>query len=344
MLRSQSWLGFVGAALLWQAAGPASAQGSGEAAPFFKGKTLNAIVGFQAGSSSDVYLRTFTRHVARHLPGNPNVVVQNMPGAGSLVATMHMANLAARDGSVIALANPGTLMEPLINPQTTKFDPRQFGWIGNLADEHTMCGMWAKDISTFDDLKKREIAFGATGGTASSAMEARLVARILGLKHRVVEGYRGLAEVRLAAERGEVDGHCALYMSILKSEQEEQFRSGRIKIPVQLGLGRHPELANVPNVFEVAGKEDTEILKFLSVQWAIPRALLLPPGVPADRLAAWRAAFDATVVDPQFRADAAKAKLHIKPMPGAAVEPIIAAMMATPEAVLERTRTIVKAK
>src|SRR5262245_53557844 len=188
----------------------ARAQGSHDLTAFFRGRTVQAIVGFQGGSSSDAYMRTFARHVGRHLPGNPTVVIQHMPGAGSLVATLHLANVAAKDGSVFALYNPGILIEPLINPQTAKFDPRTFGWIGSLADEHTMCGFWAKDINTLDDLRKREVAMGATGGTAGSAVEARLVAKMLGLRFRIVEGYRGLAEVRLAAERGEVDGHCAL--------------------------------------------------------------------------------------------------------------------------------------
>ena len=328
----------LGAAL----AGPAAAQAPDDPAAFFKGRAVSAIVGFQAGSSSDVYMRTFARHVGRHLPGQPQVIVQNMPGAGSLLSVQHLANVAPRDGSVLALYNPGILIEPLINPQTTRIDPRTFGWIGSLADEQTMCGFWAKDITTLEDLRKREIAFGATGGTAASAVEGRLIARMLGLRFRMVEGYRGLAEVRLAAERGEVDGHCSLYMSILKSEQEDAWKAGRIKIPIQVGLAGHPELPGVPNLFDLVDEPNKRILRLLATQWTIARPLSLPPGVPLARIMAWRSAFEATVKDAEFLTDAAKAKLWINPMSAERIEPIIAATMQTPEAVLEATRTILK--
>jgi tripartite-type tricarboxylate transporter receptor subunit TctC len=263
-----------------------------------------------------------------------------MPGAGSLIAVQHLANLAPKDGTAFALYNPGILIEPLLNPQATRIDPRTFGWIGSLADEQPMCGFWAKDIATIADLRKREVALGATGGTAASAVEGRLFMRMLGVKFRMVEGYRGLAEVRLAAERGEVDGHCSLYMSILKSEQETAWKEGRIKVPIQ--AGKHPELPGVPNLLEIVEGENRQILQFLSTQWAIARPLSLPPGVPAARIAAWRAAFQATLKDPEFLADAAKAKLWINPMSAERIEPMIAAMMQTPEPVLAATRAILK--
>ncbi len=321
---------------------PAFAQSPDDTAAFFRGKTISAIVGFQGGSSSDAYMRTFARHVSRHLPGNPNVVVQHMPGAGSLIAVQHLANVAPRDGTVFGLYNPGVLIEPLLNPQSSRIDPRTFGWIGNFADEQTMCGFWSKDISTLADLRKREIAFGATGGTAGSAVEGRLVARMLGLKFRMVEGYRGLAEVRLAAERGEIDGHCALYMSILKSEQEAAWQAGKIKIPIQVGLTKHPELPEVPNLFDLVDEKQKNVLRLLATQWTVARPISMPPGVPPARIAAWRAAFDATMKDPEFLADAAKAKLYVRPLSAEKIEPIIAEMMQTPESVLQDARAILK--
>ena len=180
-----------------------------------------------------------------------------------------------------------------------------------------MCGFWAKDIARSTICRKREIALGATGGTAGSAVEGRLVARMLGLKFRMVEGYRGLAEVRLAAERGEVDGHCALYMSILKSEQEDAWKAGRIKIPIQVGIAKHPELPGVPNLFDLVDEPKRDVLRLLATQWTVARPLSLPPGVaPRARIAAWRAAFEATMKDPEFLADAAKAKLYVRPLSG----------------------------
>jgi len=334
--------GFGMAMVVAIVATPAVAQPAEDVAAFFQGRQVNAIVGFQAGSSSDAYMRVFARHVARHLPGQPAVIVQNMPGAGSLLSVQHLANIAPRDGTHFALYNPGILIEPLLNPKATKIDPRTFGWIGSLANEQTMCGFWAKDISTLDDMRKREIALGATGGTAGSAVEGRLVMRMLGIKFRMVEGYRGLAEVRLAAERGEVDGHCSLYMSILKSEQEDAWMSGRIKIPIQLGSPKHPELPNVPSLYDIVDEPNRKILRLLSTQWNVARPLSLPPGVPPARIAAWRKAFEAATKDPDFLADAAKAKLWINPLSAEKIEPIIAATMETPAAVIEATQAILK--
>lgn len=323
---------------------PGSAQGPGASealAAFFRGKNLQAIVGFQGGSTYDLNLRAFSRHVGRHLPGNPTVIVQNMPGAGSLTATLYIANVAARDGTVIGIHNPTNLIEPLINPQT-KFDARTFGWVGSIADEHTSCGFWAKDIATLDDLKKREIAIGATGGSAGSAVEGRLVASMLGLRFRIIEGYRGLAEVRLAAERGEVDGHCALFRSVLTSEQRDAFKAGRIKIPIQIGLESHPQFAGIPNLFDLVGAADKQLLRLTIGQWRFARPLSLPPGVAEERLAAWRKAFDATMQDPEFLADMDKAGLPVKPLAGAAIQPMVEEMAATPAAVVERAREVIK--
>ena len=321
----------------------AAAQGQDVLAAFFTGRTIQAVVGFQGGSTYDLNLRAFSRHVGKHLPGNPSVIVQNMPGAGSLTATLYIANVAARDGSVIGIHNPTNLIEPLINPQV-KFDPAALGWIGSIADEHTSCGFWAKDINTLADLKTREIAIGATGGTAGSAVEGRLVSAMLGLKFRIVEGYRGLAEVRLAAERGEVDGHCALFRSVLTSEQREAYKAGRIKIPIQIGLTSHPDFTGIPNLFDLADEQDKAVLRLTIGQWRFARPISLPAGVAPDRVAAWRAAFDATMKDPGFLTDMEKAGLPVHPLAGPQIQPMVAEMMSTPQAVIDRARTFIKGK
>ncbi len=302
------------------------------------------MVGYQGGSTYDLYLRAFGRHAQKHLPGNPTIIIQNMPGAGALTATIYLANVAAKDGSVIGILNPANLIEPLINPETTKFDPRGFNWIGSLSEEHTSCGFWAKDITTLDDLKKREISIGSTGPTAGSSVEARLVAGMLGLNFRVVEGYRGLAEVRLAAARGEVDGHCALFMSVLKSEQATAWQAGQIKVPIQIGLKGHPLFAGVPNLYDLVDEPNKQLLRLLIGQWSYARPLALPPGTPADRVEAWRKAFEATVKDPEYQADMAKARLDVTLTPGTAIAPIVEQMMQTPAPVIERARALIKGK
>lgn len=333
----------LAAALLAGSSFAAAAQGQDAVADFFRGRTIQAVVGFQGGSTYDLNLRVFARHVGKHLPGNPTVIVQNMPGAGALTATLYIANVAARDGSVIGIHNPTNLIEPLINPQT-KFDPAALGWVGSIADEHTSCGFWAKDINTLADLKTREIAIGATGGTAGSAVEGRLVSMMLGLKFRIVEGYRGLAEVRLAAERGEVDGHCALFQSVLTSEQRDAYKAGRIKIPIQIGLTSHPDFAGIPNLFDIVDEKDKAVLRLTIGQWRFARPISLPSGVAPDRLAAWRAAFDATMKDAEFAGDMDKAGLPVRPLSGAQIQPMVAEMMSTPTEIVGRARVFIKGK
>lgn len=329
----------VVAAALWL---PPSASAQSDTAAFFKGRTVQGVVGYQAGSTYDTYLRIFGRHAQKHLPGNPTIIVQNMPGAGALTATIYLANVAAKDGSVIGILNPANLIEPLINPETTRFDPRAFNWIGNLAQEHTSCGFWAKDITTLEDLKKREISIGSTGPTAGSSVEARLVSGMLGLKFRIVEGYRGLAEVRLAAARGEVDGHCALFMSVLKSEQATAWQAGQIKVPIQIGLTGHPEFGTTPNLYDLVGESDKQLLRLLIGQWSFARPMALPPGTPAERVAAWRAAFEATVKDPEFITEMAKARLDVHAIAGEKIAPLVEQTMRTPAPVVERARALLK--
>jgi tripartite-type tricarboxylate transporter receptor subunit TctC len=331
----------LAAAVLTGTISASHAQGQDAVAAFFKGRTIQAVVGFQGGSTYDLVLRAFARHVSKHLPGNPTVIVQNMPGAGALTATLYIANVAARDGSVIGIHNPTNLIEPLINPQA-KFDPAALGWVGSVADEHTSCGFWAKDINTLADLRKREIAIGATGGSAGSAVEGRLVSAMLDLKFRIVEGYRGLAEVRLAAERGELDGHCALFRSVLTSEQREAYKAGRIKIPIQIGLTSHPDFTGIPNLFDLVDEQNKAVLRLTIGQWRFARPISLPPSVAADRLAAWRAAFDATMIDPQFEKDMEKAGLPVRPLAGAQIQPMVAEMMGTPQNVIDRARSFIK--
>jgi tripartite-type tricarboxylate transporter receptor subunit TctC len=228
-------------AMLTVAATAAAAQDD-PAAAFYRGRTVQAIVGYPPGSTFEFYLRAFAPHFGRHLPGNPTVIIQHMPGAGSLKATAYLANLAPRDGSVFGIINPVNTIEPMLDPANARFDPLAFSWLGSLNSEISTCASWSRDLKSLADLRRREVVVGSTGPSSGSTVDARVLAALTGVNFKIVTSYPGLAEVRLAAERGEVDGHCGLQASAIKSLLWDEFRAGRFSVPVQMGLRRHPDL------------------------------------------------------------------------------------------------------
>jgi tripartite-type tricarboxylate transporter receptor subunit TctC len=279
--------------------------------------------------------------MGRHVPGHPNIIIQHMPGAGSLKATNYLASVAAADGSVFGMPNPVNTTEPLIDPERTKFDPRKFQWLGSLNTETATCGFWAKDISKADDLKKRQIVVGSTGPASGSTIDAKALAALLKLDIKIVSGYPGLTEVRLAAERGEVDGHCGLLVSSIKTDVWDQYKSGKIKVPLQMGLTRHPDLGDVPNAYDlVTSEEDRALFRLIFGPWSYGRPLMAPPNTPPDRVAALRNAVQATLKDPAFQADAKRLNLEVQPVGHEAIARTVDELFRTPEPVLQRARTM----
>jgi tripartite-type tricarboxylate transporter receptor subunit TctC len=324
---------------------PGAAHAQDAVASFYRGRTVQAVVGYPPGSTFELYLRMFTQHMARHIPGEPRVVVQHMPGAGSLKATGYLASVAAKDGTVFGMPNPVNTIEPLIDPERSKFNPRQFNWLGSLNSEISTCGIWNKSIRTVDDMKQRQVAVGATGPSSGSAVDAKVLAALLGINFKLVTGYPGLTEVRLAANRGEVDGYCGLLVSSLKTDTADDHRSGRMTVAIQMGLKKHADLPNVPNAYDLVGKtEDRQLFQLIFGPWTYGRPLMAPPGTPADRVAALRNAVKATLDDPAFRAEARKINLEIQPVAPDAIEKVVADIFATPQPVLERARDLLGVK
>jgi len=316
-----------------------------QVAAFYRGRTVQAVVGYTPGSTFELYLRMFVRHLARHIPGNPNIVVQHMPGAGSLKATGYLAGVGPKDGSVIGMINPVTIIEPMIDPANAKFDARTFNWLGSLNTEISTCGFWNKDLKTIADLKRRQIVVGSTGPSSGSTVDARVLGPLAGIDFKVVPGYPGLTEVRLAAERGEVDGHCGLLVSAIKTDVWEAFKAGRISVPVQMGLQKHTELPDVPNAYDLATKEeDRQLFRLIFGPWAFGRPLLAPPDTPKDRVAALQAAFKAAVVDPAFLAEAQKINMEIQPTEPPAIAKIVDEILKTSPPVVERARGLLGAQ
>jgi tripartite-type tricarboxylate transporter receptor subunit TctC len=319
----------------------AGAQAPDQTAAFYRGKTISAIVGYPPGSTFELYLRLFIRHFDRHVPGNPGVIIQHMPGAGSLRATGYLAAIAPKDGLVIGMPNPVNTVEPLLDPERNKFDPRQFNWLGSLNSEISTCGFWAKDIKTVDDLKRRQIVLGSTGPASGSTVDARMLAALLGFDFKIVTGYPGLTEVRLAADRGEVDGYCGLLVSSIKTDTWEHFSSGRMTVPIQMGLQKHAEFPNVANAYELVTKEeDRQLFRLIFGPWGYGRPLMAPPGTPNERVDALRTAVKATLADPQFQAEAKKINLEIQPVDPEAIGKLVEDIFRTPQPVLERARAL----
>jgi len=324
---------------------PSAALAQDSAASFYRGKTIQAIVGYPPGSTFELYLRLFTQHMARHVPGNPNIIIQHMPGAGSLKATGYLASVAERDGLTIGMPNPVNTIEPLIDPERSKFDPRQFNWLGSLNSEISTCGIWNKSIKTLEDLKSKQVALGATGPSSGSAVDAKVLVALLGLNLKVVTGYPGLTEVRLASNRGEVDGYCGLLVSSIKTDTADDYKSGRMTVALQMGLQKHAEFPNVPNAFDLVAKdEDRQLFRLIFGPWTYGRPLVAPAGVAPERVDMLRNAVKTTLDDPQFRAEAAKINLEIQPVAPPAIEKVLSEIFATPQPVLERARDLLGVK
>lgn len=295
---------------------------------FYKGKTLTFVVGFSAGGGFDTYTRLIARHFAKHVPGNPTVVVENRTGAGSLVAANYIFNQAAKDGTVIGNWIGPLVLQQVLGNKAAKFDGRKFGWLGVPTPDSGVCALTkASGIKTMDDWfkSKRPIKIGGTAPGSTTDDVPRLLQAALELPMRLVEGYAGTAKVRLAAESGEIDGGCWAWESI-KPTWARGLQAGDVHIVVQSIEKSHPELKNVPLAIQFAKTEEARALLGVAngpySQGARPYTV--PPGVPQDRLELLQKAFMATLRDPDLLKEAKKSQVDIDPVDG----PTLAKMMA----------------
>jgi tripartite-type tricarboxylate transporter receptor subunit TctC len=333
-MRQAYWLG---AAAVLLALSPAAGD---ELADFYKGKTVTIMVGHQVGTGFDIYARALAPHLGRHIPGNPNVVVQNMLGASGVAAANWLANVAPKDGTVMATFVHTVAFEPVFGNAKAQYEPSKLNWIGNMEDSVGTCGVTkASGITKFDDLLQKETVFGATGATGPLGTFAQAVRNLVGAKLKVVYGYKGSAEVKLAMNRGEVHGICGLPLSTIKSFWGDEYRSGEFKPVIQLSGKPHPDLKGLPNVNTFAKtEEDKQVFGLIFGAQALGRVYVSPQGQPAARTKALRDALAATMKDPKFLADAAKSKIDIDPMSGEEVAELIAKLSAVPPAVVARAK------
>jgi tripartite-type tricarboxylate transporter receptor subunit TctC len=324
-------------------AGPALAE---EAQDFYRNRTLTLVVGHEAGTGYDLYGRTLARHIGRHIPGEPGLVVQNMPGAGGLNAANWLFNVAPRDGSVIMLVAADPLFEPLFGGSTARLDPVGFTWIGNLDESPATCDVAAASgIAKVEDLLARDAVFGATGATSAVSTFAVGLKSLLGARLKIVQGYKGTADIKLALERGEIAGACGMSLSTLKTQWKDAIAAGSIRTILQFGPQRHAELAQVPTIYEFAHSDDDRAVFDLAFgRHILGRPVMAPPAVPPARAAALRQAFAATVQDAQFLAETGKLGLPVDASSGEAVTAMIRKFFAYPKPLVERAAAAIKEK
>ena len=335
---SMARLGAAVALLLTLAAAPAGAQGDG-----FAGKTVQMIIGFGTGGGYDQWGRTVARHIGRHLPGNPTVVPQNMPGAGSFVATSHIYNVAPRDGTVLGIIARDAALGPLTGATGARFDATKLSWIGTPTKETNVCIAYhTAKVKSAQDLFGQELIVGDTGpGTGTRAYPKALNA-LIGTKFKVVGGFPSSADVFLAMERGEVEGICESLDSV-KNRRPSWIPDKTITVLFQGGEAPDPELKDVPFVLDLArNDEQRTAIEFLYAGQGIGRPFVAPPDLPPDRLSMLRAAFDATMTDPDFIADAQKSGLDVEPESGARLAALVSKIYATPRSVIDRIGSLIK--
>jgi tripartite-type tricarboxylate transporter receptor subunit TctC len=329
------------AMLMAGAIAPATAD---EVADFYKGKSVNIVVGHEPATGFDVYARVLARHLGRHIPGNPNIVVQNMTGASGLTAANWLYNVAPKDGTVMATFVHTIPFEPLMGNAAARFEPAKFAWIGNMEESVAICGISkAAGIAKFEEMLKKETIWGATGATGPLLKSAAAVRNLLGAKMKIVSGYKGSASVKIAITRNEVDGICGLPMSTITSAWADLYNPGDFRAVIQLSGRKQDDLKGVPHVDDFAkSDEDKQVYGLIFGTQALGRIFLSPPGTPTARRNALRAGLLASMKDPQFIADAKKTQIDISPMTGEEVEQLIARLSTASPAVVERVKQAVQ--
>ena len=334
-----SWIVVGLTATLLASPQPARAQGDA-VADFYRGRTVTLTVGYSPGGGYDTYARILARHIGKHIPGNPAIVVQNMPGAGSLRSANTLFNVAPKDGTAIGMFGRGIAMEPLIGSSPAQFDATKFLWLGSGTNEASVIVTWhTKQIKTWADLINKPFNVGGEGTGSDPDVYAMMLKNVFGAKLKLVSGYPGTAEIALAIERGEVDGRASWSWSSLKSFKPDWVAEKKVHTPVQLNLEKSPDLPDVPLIGDYATNErQRQIMKIVLSRQTMGRPFMAPPGIPADRAAGLRKAFDATMADPEFIAEAKARGQEVNPVSGAELDKLLADLYATPKDVVEETK------
>jgi tripartite-type tricarboxylate transporter receptor subunit TctC len=309
---------------------------------FYKGRTLTLIAGYSSGGGFDLYARVMANHLGKHIPGHPRIIVQNMPGAGSLRAANHLYNVAPKDGSVISLTR-APVLEPLVGSTGAAFDATKFTWLGSGSSDLTVCALFGNPkVNSMADAMLNEFTLGGLGPGSDEDMYTKILRKLFGIKARLVSGYPGGAELILAVERGELDGRCGWAYSSIKISKPDWIATKKIKILNVLATERSPELPDVPAVMEFATTEhQKQILRFVLNAQVLGRPFAAPPNIPADRAAALRKAFDEAMADPALLDEMKLKKLEVEHIRWQRIESLLTNLYSTPKTIVTETRAII---
>ena len=311
-----------------------------EIADFYSGKSVSIVVGHDQQGGHDLYARVLARHLGRHIPGSPSVVVQNMAGGSGIIAANWLENIAPKDGTVMATFVHTVAFEPLFGNTHAKYDPAKLNWIGNMEESTGICGVaQSSGITTFDDLFIKEGVFGATGATGTLAQYPRAVKNLTGARLKVVHGYKGSPAVKFAMARGEVHGICGLPLTTVETFWRDEYKSGEFKPILQLSGKPHPKLKRLPHIDSYAKTgQDKQVFGLIFGAQVLGRMYVSPSSQPPPRTKALRTALMETIKDKAFMADAVKTKIAVEPMSGEDVAALIAEYSAVSPAVVERAK------
>ena len=327
----------VGVAIFGQ--GTALAQ-----APFYQGKTVTMIVGYTTGGLYDTTTRLVARHIPKHLAGKPTIIVQNMRGAGGTKALMHIYSVAPKDGTVFGMVKRSYATDPMFESDAPEYDPNKLQPIGSTSSETSIVATWhTSKAKTFEDIFKNEITVGSTGSTDGTVRYAQMVKRLTPAKLKIVSGYPGGNDVTLAVERGEVDSKFGWSWGSVKSRAKNWLDDKKINIILQMGLKKADDLPNVPFIMDYAKTDlDKQALELIFAPTAFAWPFVAGPDVPAERIAELRKAFDATMKDPEFLADAKKLEIEIEPVSGEDMAKIVARLSKFDKAAIARAVELTK--
>jgi tripartite-type tricarboxylate transporter receptor subunit TctC len=313
---------------------------------FYRGKTITLIAGYSAGGGFDLYARVISNYLGKHVPGQPRIVVQNMPGAGSLRAASHIYNVAPKDGTVISLTRAPVIAPLLGNTAGATFDVTKFTWLGSGASDLTVCALLGNpQINSMADALKIEHTLGGLGPGSDEDMYTKILRRLIGMKAKLVSGYPGGAEMLLAVERGELDGRCGWAWSSIKISKPDWIANKKIKVLNVLSLERSPELPDAPSVMEfVKDERHRQIFHFVLNASTLGRPFVAPPAIPDDRAIALRKAFEDTMKDPAYLAEMQAKKLDVGPISWQAIGALLTDFYSTPQDVVDETRTIISSE
>jgi tripartite-type tricarboxylate transporter receptor subunit TctC len=315
------------------------------AADYYAGKTITFMVGTDTGGGFSLYARAIAKHLPRYIPGNPMIVIRNMPGAGGAVASTWLYNLASRDGTVIASVSPNAILAKLLGENRASYEPERFNYLAGAERSTRLCVTFhGSRVRTLKDALSHDAIIGATTVGSPTREYAAIMRRALGARFEIVSGYKGPADLFVAMERGEIDGICGIDWSALKAQQPDWLRERKLNILVQGALEPHPELPGVPTPWAYI-KDDTDrkaVELMVQFQQAFGRTYMAPPGVPAELVHILRAAFSAVLNDPDFLVEARLLRIDVTPQPGEEIQRIVGSLHAAPRQVVERLKQIVE--